>query len=215
MQKSEVQCVYWSHGRHDSDLQDRVFDEVMPGFFTDGDPNTRNLLGIESAGTFTDPERDNHLKRVELDSVGGLISDQVDGVADSVRARLVCLVQGVLTDRSTGCLLGRESFLLGKWNFENPGRVVLPYHESYSTEVIMDEISRRGDTLFGYLDFKRDGSLFWRDFVDIGRGKIEEVVKFIIDRDDNWLRMLSDLTLKSEQDRTRFKILVTLGRWHW
>jgi len=214
MQKSEVQCVYWSHGRFDSDLQDRMFDEVMPEFFTDGDPSTRNLLGIESAGTFTDQERDDYLGRVGRSPVNGLITGQVNGVQDEVEAKVAVLVT-VLTNMGNGCLLSRETILLGKWNTENPQRMVFPYHESYPTEVIKDEIGQRSDDLLSVLSLRKDKRIFWRSLVDIARGKSEGMMKFVAERNENWLRMLSDLTLKAEQSRTRFKILVTLGRLHF
>jgi hypothetical protein len=53
--RPELRCVYWSHGRDDADIQDTVYDEIFPHFFT---PGAVNVLGIEDAGTFLDHQRD-------------------------------------------------------------------------------------------------------------------------------------------------------------
>ena len=214
MERPELKVVYWEHGRYNSDMQDTVFEDVMPGFFRN---KICNVMGIENAGNYTDEYRDKRMQQVAnspraLSSYSTYVPSIGDRPGKGINL-LARYMTNMLAAQGMGSMLMRQSLLLNRWNRKNPNRLVLPFLESFETEAIRSNVDKRSDAAAGAIFFDIKEKIYWKDFVkDLRDSKDKELDEL---RHENWVRILADL-LSSEivRNATATRILLTIGRDH-
>lgn len=205
-EKPEVQAVYAPHGYFDTDVQDMLFDEVFPEFFRGG---AMNVLVREDAGSYLDTQRDEMFDAAKKKPA--IVPARAPIKAPyfiQVEARL----RSALGTVSANSLMGRQALLLGKWNAEHRGTVVLPWMESFPDTETRDAISREADT-FTVIRALRHGAS-WRAVVAAFRESDGRFLDYINRRDDNIVRVLENLLDRMDGTRERVKILLNFGSLH-
>ncbi|MBD3328744.1 hypothetical protein GF340_05610 [Candidatus Peregrinibacteria bacterium] len=209
MNKPEIALCFWNSTRYDTDSQDEAIEHVYTDHF---DQKAMNLLGIETVGTHTDAEQAWELRFIDKNPTKAPFHVQPENYIRAYTASMAHMFQS----RGPDAFLLRQMYLMQKWNIDNPGTIIYPFHESYPDKKSRDDVAQvvaRGSTLD--IDLA-DPDIEWKAMAQAGRRKFEAAARAVRMRMQNWIRKIDTAPeiieeISKRRGLNKVKILLTLN----